>query len=59
MAPVGIGLFIASAIEGLWGFFLYKDKKKAISVPIYVVLLLVELASLVFLILGLMNGTLG
>lgn len=59
LAPVGIGLFIASAIEGLWGFFLYKDKKKAVCVPIYVVLLLVELAGLVFLILGLMNGTLG
>jgi uncharacterized membrane protein len=58
-APVGIGLFIAAAFEGLWGFFLYKDYKKKVSMFIYIPLLLVLIAGIVFMILGMMNGKIG
>ena len=58
-APVGIGLFIAAAFEGFWGFFLYKDYKKKVSMFIYIPLLLVLIAGIVFMILGMMNGKIG
>ncbi|MCR5348243.1 MAG: hypothetical protein K6E59_01380 [Bacilli bacterium] len=56
--PFGYTLIIFGAVEGLWALFFYKDKKKGISIPTFVLLLLCEGASLAFLILGLMNGTL-
>ena len=58
-APVGITLLIVAGTQCLWGFFLFKDKNKGWSFGIYVPLLLCEIASLIFLILGLMNGTIG
>ncbi len=59
LAPVGLGLFISTFIEGIWGFFLYKDNKKKIGLFIYVPLLLVLIAGVVFMILGMMNGQIG
>ena len=55
--PFGYTLIIIAAVEGLWALFLLNDKKRAAAIATFVPLLLIEGASLVFLILGLMNGT--
>lgn len=57
LAPVRYTLIIFAAIEGLWALFIYKDKKRAPAIIAFVPLLLCEVASLVLLILALMNGT--
>ena len=58
LAPVGYTLIIVGAIEGLWAFFLYKDRNRLAAILTLVPLFLCEVVSLVLLILALMNGTL-
>ena len=58
LKPVGLTMLIVAALEGAWGFFFFKDKKRMPGALIYAVLLLCETASLVFFILSMMNGKL-
>ncbi len=57
-SPVGYTMIVVAGLEGLWAFFLYKDRNRVAAVLTLVPLLLCEIASLVFLILALMNGKL-
>lgn len=59
LAPVGYTLIIFAGIQGLWAFFLYKDRNRVAAILTLVPLLLCEIVSLVLLILALMNGQLG
>ena len=60
LAPVRPFAFMAlifAGVAGLWGFFAYADKKKKITAFIYVPLLLITIASVIMMVVGMINGT--
>ena len=55
-APYGYFLLISSALEGFWGFLVFKDRRKVCGFLFYLPTLLCTIASVVFIILDLMKG---
>lgn len=55
--PLAFTSIIFAGVAGMWGFFAYADKKKKITAFIYVPLLLVVIATVVMMIIAMINGT--
>ena len=56
LAPFAVGMVIFAGVEGLWAFFLLKDKKKGFTIPLSILWLLFEGTVLTLLIVGIVNG---
>ena len=54
--PFAFMALIYAAVVGIWGFFAYADKKKKLTAFIYVPLMLVIIASVIMMVIGMING---
>ena len=56
LKPVALTALIFGGAGGLWGFFVYKDKKKLLTALIYVPLMLCVIAAIIMMVVAMSNG---